>query len=351
VAVALGVGVAIAVLAIQQDSGAKPSELVVARLPVSTPATSRRTAAGQVAPSRSVREMSLMRRLLSSAAQSARRLGGTIQVAAWADGWNAPVVVGDDLDEPMRMWSMAKPVDAIAAMKLAAQRHLQLTPAFALALQRAIQRSENCSARRLVLELQHLAGSPAGARRTFAMVLGDAHAHPLVATEEDGPSEQSADCEAFLDEHAAGLPSADGVAMLFGTSRWTVTDAVRFAHALGDGAYGSAGARVMHVMQLPKELSQEPGATFTADVRWGAGVAFRGYRVSYKAGWGGTQQQAFLAGQIAIVTDGRRRVAVAAMFHPSVQPSIDDPGETEAPRALEDVFGAVAEALPTLAPS
>jgi hypothetical protein len=42
-------------------------------------------------------------------------------------------------------------------------------------------------------------------------------------------------------------------------------------------------------MAKPKQLSQEQGAVFTAGLLWGAGIAFRGYRVAYKAGWGGTQ--------------------------------------------------------------
>ena len=37
------------------------------------------------------------------------------------------------------------------------------------------------------------------------------------------------------------------------------------------------------------------GAVFTADTRWGVGVGFLGYRVAYKAGWGGTRRRAFLS--------------------------------------------------------
>jgi hypothetical protein len=45
--------------------------------------------------------------------------------------------------------------------------------------------------------------------------------------------------------------------------------------------------------------------------------------------------------------DGRR-AAVSAMFHPTTQPRIDDPGETPAPQALRDIFGSVAHAFSRL---
>jgi hypothetical protein len=201
----------------------------------------------------------------------------------------------------------------------------------------------------MVLELQKLSGGTLGARQAFATVLHEASADPVVATQEDGPAEQSADCEAFLERYESGLPAPDSNAVLFGTSLWTVTDAVRFAHALADGVYGRSGGLVLTAMSQPKELSEEPGATFTADPRWGAGIGFRGYPVAYKAGWGGTRQGAFLAGQIAVISLRGRRVAVAAMFHPRTQPAIDDPGETEAPAALNDVFSALAKTLPETA--
>jgi hypothetical protein len=201
----------------------------------------------------------------------------------------------------------------------------------------------------MVLELQRLSGGTRGARQAFAAILGDARADPVVATQEDGPAEQSADCEAFLERYESGLPAPDGNAVLFGTSLWSVMDAVRFAHALADGVYGSSGGLILGTMSEPKEVSEEPGATFTADPRWGAGIAFSGYPVAYKAGWGGARQGAFLAGQFAVVTVRGRNVAVAAMFHPTTQPQIDDPGETRAPLALEELFAAVAAIFPQLA--
>jgi hypothetical protein len=293
--------------------------------------------------------MKLVRSVLEASVAQAHRLGGRAQVSVWVDGWPVPVSVGDDLEKPMRMWSMAKPVEAIADVSRAAKDHVRLTAGFEIAMRRALRRSENCSARRMVLELQKLSGGTRGARNAFASVLREAGVRPIVATQEDGPSEQSADCEAFLRAYQDDLPTADGTAVLFGTSLWTVTDAVRFAHALADDRYGPPGDVVLTTMAKAKELSEEPGATFTTDPRWGAGLAFAGYPLAYKAGWGGTRQGAFLAGQFAIVTIRKRRVAVAAMFHPRTQPQIDDPGETQAPRAIQDIFAAVAHTFARLA--
>ena len=59
-------------------------------------------------------------------------------------------------------------------------------------------------------------------------------------------------------------------------------------------------------------------------------------------------RRAFLAGQFAIVNVKGRRVAVAAMFHPNTQPRIDDPGETLAPEALEEIFTVLADTFPRL---
>jgi hypothetical protein len=143
-----------------------------------------------------------------------------------------------------------------------------------------------------------------------------------------------------------GIRSPFGPALLLGTSTWTVSDAVRFAYALGHGEYGRAGTEVMTLMREPKLPSGEaPPGDHTADPDWGAGKALASYRPAYKAGWGGVQHGNFLAGQIAVFDLHGRTVAVAAMFHPSEQPDRDDPGRTAAPRAVETMFAAVAHAL------
>jgi hypothetical protein len=248
----------------------------------------------------------------------------------------------------MRMWSMSKPVEALAGLQLAARDRVPVTAGFSVAMQRALRRSENCAARRMVLEVQQLTGGLLGARTAFGAILRVAGARPIVAYQTEGPTEQSAECETFLERERSGLVDPDGEAVLLGTSRWTVEDAARFGHALAGEKYAAAGAAVLMMMAKPKQLSQERGAVFTADLRWGAGVGFLGYRVAYKAGWGGSRQRAFLAGQFAVVNVKGRHVAVAAMFHPSTQPRIDDPGETSAPEALEEIFTALAGTFPWL---
>ncbi len=235
------------------------------------------------------REMARFRFALERGVAQARDLDGHVQAAVWVDDWPAPIAVGDDLRRPMRMWSLAKPVEAVAALQFASRKRVQLTAGFTLAMERALRRSENCSARRIVLELEQLAGGPAGARVAFAAVLRDAGARAVVASQREGAAVQSAQCAAFLEREGTGLTDRDGEAVLFGTARWTVIDAVRFARALANGTYGPAGAGVLETMAKPKQLSREPGAVFTADLLWGAGLAFRGYRHAYKAGWGGTQ--------------------------------------------------------------
>ncbi|HEV2790527.1 MAG TPA: hypothetical protein VGV69_04430, partial [Solirubrobacterales bacterium] len=137
-------------------------------------------------------------------------------------------------------------------------------------------------------------------------------------------------------------------ALLLGTSEWRVADAVRFMHALGSGAYGHVlSERILNLMREPKERSREIlPEEFTAAVDWGAGRALRVLDPAYKAGWGGTQQGAFMAGQMAVVElPSGERAALAVMFHPAVQPGQDDPGLTPAPQALEAVMEPLARRL------
>ncbi len=117
------------------------------------------------------REMARFRFALERGVAQARDLDGHVQAAVWVDDWPAPIAVGDDLRRPLRMWSLAKPVEAVAALQFASRKRVQLTAGFTLAMERALRRSENCSARRIVLELEQLAGGPAGARVAFAAVL------------------------------------------------------------------------------------------------------------------------------------------------------------------------------------
>jgi hypothetical protein len=246
----------------------------------------------------------------------------------------------------MRMWSLAKPVEALAVLEVAERQGVRTTPAFEVAMERSLRRSENCSARRMVLELEQLTGGPEGARNAFADVLAESGARAMPGTQRDGAAEQSAHCTAFLEQHGDGLRAPNGVAVLLGTSEWTIRDAIAFAHALGSGRFGGAGERVLATLAQPKLLSEEPGAVFTAATNWGAGEALATFGPAYKSGWGGTQQHDFLAGQYAVVEANGHRVALAVVFHPSEEPDADDPGSTRAPAALAGFYEEVARALP-----
>jgi hypothetical protein len=260
------------------------------------------------------------------------------------DSWRRPLVSTSEPDGAsrwMRMWSMSKIVTMVALLRAKGWGEKSgepLSGEVKEALRSAITRSENCPQRRIVVELQEATGGTTeGAREAVAATLREAGADGHVSSEVAGPDPS---CVAFLEgQRQTPEPLADTV--LLGTSTWRVTDAVRFMRALGSGVYGKALCeRVLRLMREPKARSREvlPGE-FTAPVEWGAGTALTGFDPAYKAGWGGTQQGAFLAGQMALLelpAGGRAEVAV--MFHPDVQPAEDDPGLTVAPQALELVM-------------
>jgi hypothetical protein len=247
----------------------------------------------------------------------------------------------------MRMWSMSKIVTAVTLLRAKGwdeERGKPLSPEVEEALRAAITRSENCPQRRIVIELQHSLGdSVQRARQAVADVLRMAggKAHPGVEVELP-----EAACTEYL-EGQEDVPEPLAPALLLGTSEWRVGDAARFMLALGENTYGAAISRyLLGLMREPKQLSREalPGE-FTAPLDWGAGQALSRFNPAYKAGWGGTQQGAFMAGQMALLEIPTGRAAVAVMFHPAVQPSIDDPGLTKAPAALEVVMRSLAREL------
>jgi hypothetical protein len=91
-------------------------------------------------------------------------------------------------------------------------------------------------------------------------------------------------------------------------------------------------------MRAPKQKSREAeDGEYTPGLKWGAGNVFG--RVPYKAGWGGHNQQKYMAGQFVVLRDGD--VGLAVMFHPTRQPPTDDPGLTPAPEAIETIMRAV----------
>lgn len=280
----------------------------------------------------------------------AAALGGDVEAALAFEPTAAPEVVADPAaagERWMRMWSMSKVVTMVAllrAMDWGKERGEPLSPELRDALQGAIRRSENCRQRRVVIELQQALGSTAATRAAIEQVLRMAGAEGRVSEEVEAPDPS---CLEYLEgQNEVEEPLADG--LLLGTSTWRVDDAARFAEALGSGVYGSAlSKRVLSLMRAPKEVSREvaPGE-LTAPIDWGAGRALADLAPAYKAGWGGTQQGAFLVGQIvSLETPQFGPLGLAVMFHPDVQPPFDDPGRTAGPKALELVMESIDSAL------
>ncbi|MEX2107430.1 MAG: hypothetical protein WD827_00925 [Solirubrobacterales bacterium] len=280
--------------------------------------------------------------------EAAAKLGGDVEAAAMLDGWEAPLVESSEPgggERPMRMWSMSKVATMVALLRglgWGERPGAPPSPEVEDALQGAITRSENCRQRRVVLELQRMAGSPAGARVALADVFTDVGARALPGSELEPPE------SICLDYLQTQLEVRDPLApaLLLGTSTWRISDAVRLVHALSVDAYGkSISKQVLGLLAEPKLASREVQAgELTAPLDWGVGAALPG-TPAYKAGWGGSLNGDFLAGQIVLAeVPGGGRLAIAAMFHPDAQPSRDDPGITNAPQAVELVLDSVYDA-------
>jgi hypothetical protein len=290
------------------------------------------------------------KRSLEGAVRRAAALGGSVEVAVMPVTSRRPIVATSPRGGSarwMRMWSMSKVAVMVALLRAEGWGHIRgnrLSPEVASALRGTILRSENCRERRVVLELQAATGGPQGARRAINEVMHGAEAGVRVSREVASPDPS---CVEYLGgQREVRRPLAP--AGLLGTSTWRVGDAVRLLAALGRDAYGVAvSRRVIAAMRAPKQASREvPAGELTAPLDWGAGRAFANLHPAYKAGWGGTQHGNFMAGQIALVeAPAWGRVAMAVMFHPSVQPPSDDPGRTVAPRAVELVMDSVARAF------
>jgi hypothetical protein len=243
------------------------------------------------------------------------------------------------------MWSMSKAVVSVAALQVV---HDRPDPVMGSALEDAIRRSDNCAIRRVIVGLQEgMNRGVAGTVAAFDGVL--VHAGARIEASPQAASAEEA-CVGYLDRHSGGLSGGDlGVVPQFGTAQWSVRDAIAFTHALGDGAYGAAGAHVLSLMAEPKEPPlEEPAPPQAPVLDWGAGAVFpSAWHPAWKAGWGGSRQRParFLAGQLVVLHLARTPVAVAALFVPSVQPAVDNPGVTAAPAALERIFAAVRSGL------
>jgi hypothetical protein len=292
-------------------------------------------------------ERQALRTALSAGVARADALHGQAAAAVWVDGDPHPITSGPVMS-PHRMWSTSKAVVAIAVLQTV--RDLP-DPMLRSVLEDAIVRSDNCAVRRAIVGLQDRLGKGiAGTEAAFEHVLLAAHAR-IESPPQTAAAERA--CVPYLQAHRAGLPRGEGdlgVVPEFGTAEWTEYDAISFAHSLSDGDYGVAGEYLLRLMMLPKglPLDEGPAPPSAPPLDWGAGEVFpASWRPAWKAGWGGsrTHPPRFLAGQLVVLHIGRILVAAAAIFVPDTEPATDNPGVTDAPRALELIFGAVGEGL------
>lgn len=300
-------------------------------------------------PEPTPRELRIERALRAGVA-SAAGLGGEVEAAAMLDDSPAPLVATSGpggAERYMRLWSISKVATMIALFQRLGwgDRHGEIPSHEVLeALSGAMIRSENCRQRRVVLELQRAAAGIPETRRALAEEFGSIGAEFQPGSQVAPPE---AICLPFLRQQVE-IPEPLDPALLLGTSRWRVTDAARLAHALAVGTFGKAlSDQVLEFMRKPKQPSREsePGE-LTAPLDWGAGRVFADFGPAYKAGWGGSLNGNFLAGQIAVVPlPGNQHLSLAVMFHPDTQPERDDPGITVAPEAIEAVMQTVRSEL------
>lgn len=291
-----------------------------------------------------------LERALQAGVASAAGLGGEVEAAAMLDGSPAPLVASSEAggaERYMRLWSISKVVTMIAFFQRLGwgERRGETPPPEVIeALAGALTRSENCRQRRVVLELQQVEGGIPETRQALAEELDSVGADFRPGSQVAPPE---AICLPFLHQQ---IEIADPLApaLLLGTSRWRVTDAVRLAHGLAVGSFGKALSKeALTLMTMPKQPSRESEeGELTAPLDWGAGRVFGDLAPAYKAGWGGSLNGNFLAGQIVVVKlPGGDHLSLAVMFHPSAQPERDDPGITVAPEAIEAVQQTVRSAL------
>ena len=271
--------------------------------------------------------------------------GGAAEVGVWVDTWPEPIIdtsYGGDIS--MRMWSTGKPPTAIAVLQAAGD---QLNPYFDEWMKGAIERSENCPWRAMVLYLQDLSGgSPLAATQRFEAVL--AHAGAKRVRTYAKPASLEGSCARA--ERSMHLPSRLGEpAPQFGVTTWHIEDAVRFAFALGGGRYDAAGDAVLKEMRQQKSPSTElidPKRDYTPDPNWGAGTVFAGWDPAYKAGWGGLRKPGnFMLAQYVVLNFRGHNIAIAAAFHPNTQPTLDDPGQNNADQAIVRMLDPIRAAI------
>lgn len=281
---------------------------------------------------------------LNRGVQEAEDYGGSAAGAVWVDGWASPIDAGA-ADRHDRMWSVSKPVTAVAVLEAAQSRGTSPSAGAVQAMTDAITRSDNCAQRRVELELERLTESTGVS--SYLNVLARAGVEPTQTVEVVPLAADEQDCIPYLRQTAA--QDATAPAPQFGTFFWTVDDAVRFAYALGRGTYGSAGAQVLDLMRRPKEHGLQPtwreDYTAPLDTPPSGGTFPTIWRPAYKGGWGGSADGDFSASQIIVLNVADHMVAIAGRFWPDHQPSSDNPGDTRAPEALGALFTSLEDEL------
>ena len=308
----------------------------------SSPATTSTQTAGEteIEPVAAVSRAEVVTALRAGTREAARS-GVKIYAAVSSDQWSSAAQV--DGEKQLRLWSTAKAVTAVAALRAAAQTSQGPSADLTKSIEGALERSENCRQRSVVLWLQQMVGGPAEASSAIRAELERAGSSD--ATIPEVPAAVPADCVEFL--RTSGVSDQLGPALQLGTATWTPVTASRFAWALAAGELGQPGDRVFSIMRRPKASSREVNdpSGYTADLDWGAGKAMANLRPAYKAGWGGTEQQDFIAGQIVALRTATGSYGVFVFGSPDKQPTVDDPGLTAIPDAVEAVLRRLAPVL------
>ncbi len=285
---------------------------------------------------------------LDEAVQASDAVGGTTNVSVWVEGDPEPMSAGDQLGSTVRLWSTSKAVVAVAALD-AAEPSGGPSSELTDAMTAAIAASDNCAQRRVTLGLQQLTGGIDGAQRAVNDTLAKAGV-TLSVQPQRGDLTGNEACRSYLAENSTGISDPFATALLFGVAEWRVEDATRFAHTLASGVYGPSGEAVLALMRLPKEhpATFHPG-DFTLPLTDppSAGGFPAAWSPAYKGGWGGSAQDPpqFQTSEIVVLDVGGSNVAIAVSFRPDVQPGSDDPGRTDVPRALAEVFSHIQRAI------
>lgn len=288
-------------------------------------------------------QRSSLRHALEAGVADADRLGGVTAAAVWERSWQAPIAAGA-IERRWRMWSTSKPVVGLTLLRLLEREDEQPSPALKLAIRDAIQRSENCRQRRVVLTLQNSLGGRPAAEEALEQTLSQAGSTTAKLSRQH--IEPDPKCVDYVST-APEIKDPSGDALPMGVATWTASDAVAFVHHLAASPNEPANAQMLSYMRLPKRRSRElqVQTDYSARTDWGAGRVFKGMDPAYKAGWGGTRQGNFIVSQIVDVETEAGQYAIAVEYAPDAQPGLDDPGRTVGPEAVEAVLRSVRRSI------